>query len=519
MIKQREEGWEMDVDAMIDIVKKYDDEPVTEVHITGGVVPKQKLEFYADFFRKCKAHRPELHIKALTPVEYYYIFKKAKLSHFDGMKYLKEAGLDSMPGGGAEIFHPEIREQIAHDKCTAEQWLDIHEQAHLLGIRIPMANPAVWHIEKFWHRVDHMERLRQLQDKTGGFQTFIPLKFRNKENQMSDVDEVSVIEDLRNYAVARIYMDNFPHIKAYWAMISRDTAQMSLSFGVDDIDGTLDDTTKIYSMAGAEEQTPAMSTQTTGRTDQECRTPSNRTGYAISLALFIEQGLDWEQLIGLDEISWGIYEGREQTPDIMSGFEKVIQAWRSGELDLNIEDGENRLISWWSVRRKLSHICWISRKKRLFWSVCTDVLAYSDVCPYRYGYQISSILLDPQSRTSNGLARILLKYHWKRDVEIITEGEADAYVLIGDRTFGKKGTVPYVYDMGLEWKNFTGLPFAFALWVSNKKLSKSFVEEFNEALKYGVEHAEDVIAGLPVYEGMDYRTIPDAKSGFSFNRC
>ncbi|MGJ1420216.1 aminofutalosine synthase MqnE [Sphingobacterium spiritivorum] len=260
MIKQREEGWEMDVDAMIEIVKKYDDEPVTEVHITGGVVPKQNLEFYADFFRKCKAHRPELHIKALTPVEYYYIFKKAKLSHFDGMKYLKEAGLDSMPGGGAEIFHPEIREQIAHDKCTAEQWLDIHEQAHLLGMNTN-ATMLYGHIEKFWHRVDHMERLRQLQDKTGGFQTFIPLKFRNKENQMSDVDEVSVIEDLRNYAVARIYMDNFPHIKAYWAMISRDTAQMSLSFGVDDIDGTLDDTTKIYSMAGAEEQTPAMSTQ------------------------------------------------------------------------------------------------------------------------------------------------------------------------------------------------------------------------------------------------------------------
>src|SRR5690606_4285152 len=117
------------------------------------------------------------------------------------------------------------------------------------------------HIEEFWHRIDHMERLRQLQDKTGGFQTFIPLKFRNQGHQMSDVPEVSVIEDLRNYAVARIYMDNFDHIKAYWAMISRDTAQLSLAFGVNDIDGTLDDTTKIYSMAGAEEQHPGMSTQ------------------------------------------------------------------------------------------------------------------------------------------------------------------------------------------------------------------------------------------------------------------
>ena len=260
LIKNREDGWEMDVDAMLEVVKKYDQEPVTEVHITGGVVPKQNLEFYAEFFKRCKAHRPDLHIKGLTPVEYYYIFKKAKLSHYDGMKYLKECGLDSMPGGGAEIFHPDIRNQIAHDKCTADQWLDIHEQAHKLGMHTN-ATMLYGHIEEYWHRVDHMERLRQLQDKTGGFQTFIPLKFRNKENQMANVPEVSVIEDLRNYAIARIYLDNFAHIKAYWAMISRDTAQMSLAYGVDDIDGTLDDTTKIYSMAGAEEQTPAMSTQ------------------------------------------------------------------------------------------------------------------------------------------------------------------------------------------------------------------------------------------------------------------
>ena len=260
MIKHRQEGWEIDVDGMINILKKYDNEPVTEVHVTGGVVSNQGLEFYADFFRRAKAHRPGLHIKALTPVEYYYIFKKAKLSHYEGMKYMKEAGLDSMPGGGAEIFHPDVRNKICEDKCNAEQWLDIHEQAHRLGMR-SNATMLYGHIEEFWHRVDHMERLRQLQDKTGGFQAFIPLKFRNKNNQMADVSEVSVVEDLRNYAVARIYLDNFDHIKAYWAMISRETAQLSLNFGVDDIDGTLDDTTKIYSMAGAEEQHPAMSTQ------------------------------------------------------------------------------------------------------------------------------------------------------------------------------------------------------------------------------------------------------------------
>lgn len=260
LIKQKEEGWALTMDEMLDVVKKYDDEPVTEVHIVGGVLPQYDLAFYTALFTAIKKHRPDLHVKALTPVEYHYIFKKAKIDYATGMKLMKDAGLESMPGGGAEIFDPEIREQIAKDKCTGEQWLAIHEEWHKLGMR-SNATMLYGHIEEFKHRVDHMEKLRQLQDKTGGFQTFIPLKFRNQNNQMSNVPEVSVIEDLRNYAIARIYLDNFDHIKAYWAMISRETAQMALNFGVDDIDGTLDDTTKIYSMAGAEEQNPAMSTE------------------------------------------------------------------------------------------------------------------------------------------------------------------------------------------------------------------------------------------------------------------
>jgi aminodeoxyfutalosine synthase len=260
LIKQRSEGWEYTMDDMFNIVKKYDGEPVTEVHIVGGVLPQYDVPFYTELFSKIRAHRPELHIKALTPVEYHYIFKKAKIDYATGMKLMLDAGLGSIPGGGAEIFHPEVRELISKDKCTADQWLAIHEEWHKLGGR-SNATMLYGHIEKFHHRVDHMERLRQLQDKTGGFQTFIPLKFRNKDNQMSNVPESTVIEDLRNYAIARIYLDNFDHVKAYWAMISRTTAQLSLNFGVDDIDGTLDDTTKIYSMAGAEEQHPGMSTK------------------------------------------------------------------------------------------------------------------------------------------------------------------------------------------------------------------------------------------------------------------
>ena len=256
---QKEDGWELTIQQMLDMVKKYDGKPVTEVHIVGGVHPKMDLIFFADLLKQIKAHRPDLHIKAFTAVEYDYMFRKAKLSVEDGLKFLIEAGLDSIPGGGAEIFHPEIREKICADKVDADGWLKIHETAHLLGLH-SNATMLYGHIENYTHRVDHMRRLRELQDRTNGFNTFIPLKFRNKDNDMSNVPESTHIEDMRLYAIARIYLDNFPHLKAYWPMLGRQQAQLSLSFGVDDIDGTIDDTTKIYSMAGSEELNPAMST-------------------------------------------------------------------------------------------------------------------------------------------------------------------------------------------------------------------------------------------------------------------
>jgi aminodeoxyfutalosine synthase len=255
----REEGWELSTEQMLDIVKKYDGKPVTEVHIVGGVHPKMNLEFFADLIRKIKAHRPDLHVKGFTAVELDYMFRKAKKTVDEGMAYLHEAGLQSLPGGGAEIFAPEVREQICADKIDGEGWLAIHKAAHKLGMH-SNATMLYGHIERYAHRIDHMEKLRQLQDETGGFNTFIPLKFRNGDNEMSHVKELSIIEDMRLYAIARLYMDNFPHLKAYWPMLGRNNAQLSLSFGVNDIDGTIDDSTKIYSMAGSEEQTPAMST-------------------------------------------------------------------------------------------------------------------------------------------------------------------------------------------------------------------------------------------------------------------
>lgn len=256
----RDEGWQLSADQMMDIVKSYDGRAVTEVHIVGGVHPKMDLNFFCDLISRIKQHRPDLHVKGFTAVELDYMFRKAKLTVAEGMLKLKNAGLQSMPGGGAEIFDESIRQQISADKVDADGWLKIHEEAHKLGMHTN-ATMLYGHIENYAHRIDHMNRLRNLQDKTNGFNTFIPLKFRNKNNDMSNVPESSVVEDMKMYAVARIYMDNFPHLKAYWPMLGRQNAQLSLSFGVNDIDGTIDDSTKIYSMAGSEEQKPSMNTQ------------------------------------------------------------------------------------------------------------------------------------------------------------------------------------------------------------------------------------------------------------------
>ena len=259
-ISKKEDAWESTIDEMVDKLKEYEGKEITEVHLVGGVHPKMGLHYFIELIEKIKEIRPDIHVKAFTAVELEYMCRKAKVSYKEGLKMLKDAGQDSLPGGGAEIFAKDVRNEICKDKCSAEQWLEIHETAHRLGMP-SNATILYGHIEKPEHIVDHMSRLRSLQDKTGGFNTFIPLKYRNGNNQMSHIKEVSVVEDMRLYAFARIFMDNFNHLKAYWPMIGKKTTQNLLAFGVDDIDGTIDDTTKIYSMAGVEDQNPTMSTE------------------------------------------------------------------------------------------------------------------------------------------------------------------------------------------------------------------------------------------------------------------
>lgn len=255
-----EGGWEYSLDEIEEICKSYVGKPVTEVHIVGGVHPKRGVEYYGEMIQRIKKILPHIHVKAFTAVELKVMFARSRMNIEEGLLALKAYGLDSLPGGGAEIFHPDVREKICDTKASTDNWLTIHKTAHQL--QIPSNCTMLYgHIEKYEHRVHHMMMLRNLQAETGGFNTFIPLKFRNQNNELSNISESSIVEDLKNYAVARLYLHNIPHIKAYWPMIGKAITQLSLSFGVNDIDGTIDDTTKIYSMAGAEDKNPVMSTE------------------------------------------------------------------------------------------------------------------------------------------------------------------------------------------------------------------------------------------------------------------
>jgi aminodeoxyfutalosine synthase len=258
--KFNEDGaWESNLDEITAMAQSYKDKDITEVHIVGGVHPLRDLYYYADMVRRVKSVLPEIHIKAFSAVEIDYMFKKSGVTAVQGFGILKDAGLNSIPGGGAEIFDETLRSQICPDKVSSEGWLKIHETAHQTGIQ-SNATMLYGHVETYAQRIDHLNRLRNLQDKTKGFNCFIPLKYRKANNPMSEIGEVTLIEDLKNYAVSRIFLDNFPHLKGYWPMIGKEMAQLALSFGVDDIDGTIDDTTRIYSMAGVEEQKPSLTT-------------------------------------------------------------------------------------------------------------------------------------------------------------------------------------------------------------------------------------------------------------------
>jgi aminodeoxyfutalosine synthase len=244
------DAYEMTLDDVYERAATCVAEGATEVHIVAGLHPQFDLAWYEEMLRGLKTRFPKLHLKCFTAVEIAYFAGLHKLSHETVLRRLIAAGLDSMPGGGAEIFHPDVRRAICDNKCDADEWISIHRKAHAAGLK-SNCTMLYGHLEKDEHRVDHVLRLRALQDETHGFQAFIPLAFHPANTALSHLPGPSGRLDLRVTAVSRLLLDNVPHVKAYWIMLGEKTAQVALSFGADDLDGTVEEE-KIVHMAGAE---------------------------------------------------------------------------------------------------------------------------------------------------------------------------------------------------------------------------------------------------------------------------
>jgi aminodeoxyfutalosine synthase len=242
-------AYTMSLDEAWDKLRSRADQPLTEVHVVNGLHPELPFSYYTELLRGFKAIRPEIHLKCFTAVEIAFFADLYKMSDEQVLRELMDAGLDSMPGGGAEIFAERVRRKICHDKCGSDRYLEIHRTAHRLGLRTNVTM-LYGHIETIEERVDHMLRCRTLQDDTGGFQAFIPLAFHPDNNQMRKLPAPSATDTLKVHAVARLMLDNIPHVKAFWIATGLETAQLALWFGADDLDGTVQEE-KIYHMAGS----------------------------------------------------------------------------------------------------------------------------------------------------------------------------------------------------------------------------------------------------------------------------
>lgn len=252
-----EGSWEYSLDDVSKQLRTVPQDALTEVHIVGGCHPTRKLDYYCDLLRLVKQILPKVYIKAFTAVEIEYMAKLNSLSVLEVLKQLQQSGLDAMPGGGAEIFDETLRAEICPSKTKSADWLAIHKQAHLLGIETN-ATILYGHKETYSHRIDHLNRIRTLQDETHGFNAFIPLKYKKENNVLGIERELPWTEDLKNFSITRLFLDNVPHLKVYWPMLGKDFSQITLDYGVDDFDGTINDSTKIYSMAGSVEKRPCI---------------------------------------------------------------------------------------------------------------------------------------------------------------------------------------------------------------------------------------------------------------------
>lgn len=467
---------------------------ITEVHIVNGLNPDLPFDYYPGLLRALKEERPDLHIKGFTAVEVHYYAEKYGMTVPEVLDHLRDAGLDSLPGGGAEIFADRARKKLCHDKVDTEGWLGIHRTAHQMGFRTN-CTMLFGSIETLEERVDHMRRLRDLQDETGGFQTFIPLKFHNENNRLRNVAETTDADCWKTLAIGRLYLDNFPHVKAYWPMMGIQVAQLAQDFGVSDLDGTVREE-RIYHMAGA--RTPqglnreelialieradrkALERDTLYRVAASTPGLLETTGPAEPARIASVGYLNaWPLTAFLDE------ERHTVVRDVPS---RIAEQLSAGEVDVALvsvaallDEGDWRIVPGMAIGAD---------------GPVESVLLVAETEPEAW----TEVLLDGASRTSVVLAQILLARGPLKDrvgelnfrtVEPGTSAEQAggtvAAVVIGDPARRVPERLGVRFDLAELWKRWTDLPFVFAAWGCRADLDPRLGGELREAAAKGRE--------------------------------
>jgi len=503
-------AWTMSYEDALRRIRVLDEALVTEVHIVNGLNPDLPYNYYLELMRQIKAHRPDIHVKGFTAVEIHYYAEKYGMSVPEVLATMRGAGLDSMPGGGAEIFHPRARRKLCHDKVDAEGWLAIHEEAHRQGI-YTNCTMLFGSIETLEERVDHLIRLRELQDRSlsggatdpnhGGahFQTFIPLRFHNDNNRLARLASPTGWESLRTIAVSRLLLDNIPHVKAYWPMLGTHEAQTALWFGASDLDGTVREE-HIYHMAGAE--TP----QGLSRADllrfirHAGRVPSERdTLYNVVHRNDAPQALapcPVAATVGLVD-----YTNARPLTRHLNGI--TLKGGHPSEVARWLDDGTVD-IALLPVGALLSDAGpGDGRGYRIVPDLCIGadgpvdtVLLVSEVPPEQW----TAVRLDGVSRTSVLLSRLLLTQgplatRVPEGISLldVAPGSAaddasstEAALVIGDAAHRLDGRFTVKLDLAALWKEWTGLPFVFAVWAGRPDVDPRVVDHLRAAGLAGI---------------------------------
>jgi len=515
-------AWTLTYEQSLDRIRMLSEELVTEVHIVNGLNPDLPYDYYLELLGALKRERPELHCKGFTAVEIHYYAEKYGMSYEDVLRTMRAAGLDSMPGGGAEIFADRARRKLCDDKVDAEGWLEVHRIAHRLGYRTN-ATMLFGSIETLEERVDHMLRLRTLQDESlaggaaggdhagGHFQTFIPLRFHNEHNRLARLASPTGYDSLRTIAVARLVLDNFPHVKAYWPMLGTNEAQAALHFGSSDLDGTVREE-HIYHMAGAETPQGLSRAELVRFIGHARRTPVERdTLYNVIRRT--DAASEAAPMPAGTRVGWVAYENAIPLTRHLEGV--ALRGGHPSEVARWLADGEVD-VALLPVGALLSDDAPGADRG---WSVVPDVcigaegpvesvLIAAETPPEAW----TRVLLDGVSRTSVLLARLLLTEgplaRAGGPVEVVEvapgTGVASATgttatVVIGDAARALPARLEHRVDLAEQWTAWTGLPFVFAVWAGRPDLDDASVARLRAAGLEGIAAVEDG----SLLEGMD----------------